>query len=91
MEGLSNPVKAIRMPYPPSGRDRRLGPGELEKLLESSSEEMNQVIRFALETAMRRGEIAGITWEMVDLKKRIVTFRKQKTDRKVLYSCLLLP
>ena len=82
MEGLTNPVKAIRMPSPPAGRDRRLGPGELEKLLEFSSEEMNQVIRFALETAMRRGEIAGITWEMVDLKKRIVTLPETKNGQK---------
>ncbi|AFS54371.1 phage integrase [Leptospirillum ferriphilum] len=59
MEGLTNPVKAIRMPSPPAVRDRRLGPGELEKLLESSFEDLNQVIRFALETAMRRGELAG--------------------------------
>ena len=82
MEGLHNPVKAIRMPSPPAGRDRRLGPGELEKLLESSSEELNQVIRFALETAMRRGELAGMTWEMVDLKKRTVTLPETKNGQK---------
>ena len=82
MEGLTNPVKAIRMPSPPAVRDRRLGPGELEKLLESSSEEINQVIRFALETAMRRGELAGMTWEMVDLKKRTVTLPETKSGQK---------
>ena len=82
MEGLHNPVKAIRMPSPPAGRDRRLGPGELEKLLESSSEEMNQVIRFAWETAMRRGELAGMTWEMVNLKKRTVTLPETKNGQK---------
>ena len=82
MEGLHNPVKAIRMPSPPAGRDRRLQPGELEKLLESSSEEMNQVIRFALETAMRRGELAGMTWEMVDLRKRTVTLPETKNGQK---------
>ena len=82
MEGLTNPVKAIRMPSPPAGRDRRLQPGELEKILEFSSEEMNQVIRFALETAMRRGELAGMTWEMVDLKKRTVTLPETKNGQK---------
>jgi len=82
MEGLTNPVKSIRMPSPPAGRDRRLQPGELEKLLESVSEEMNQVIRFALETAMRRGELAGMTWEMVDLKKRTVTLPETKNGQK---------
>ena len=82
MEGLYNPVKAIRMPSPPAGRDRRLQLGELEKLLESSSEEMSQVIRFALETAMRRGELAGMIWEMVDLKKRTVSLPETKNGQK---------
>ena len=82
MEGLHNPVKAIRMPSPPAGRERRLQSGELEKLLESLSEEMGQVVRFALETAMRRGEIAGMTWEMVDLKKRIVMLPETKNGQK---------
>ena len=82
MEGLTNPVKSIRLPSPPSGRDRRLQPGELEKLLECLSEEMGQVVRFALETAMRRGELAGMTWEMVDLKKRTVTFPETKNGQK---------
>ena len=82
MEGLHNPVKSIRMPSPPPGRDRRLQPGEQEKLLESSSAEMNHVIRFALETAMRRGELAGMTWEMVDLRKRTVTIPETKNGQK---------
>ncbi len=82
MEGLHNPVKSIRMPSPPAGRDRRLQPGELEKLIESSSEELSQVIRFALETAMRRGELAGMTWDMVDLKKRTVTLPETKNGQK---------
>ena len=82
MEGLTNPVKAIRMPSPPAGRDRRLQPGELEKLLESSSEELSQVIRFALETAIRRGELAGMAWDMVDLKKRTVTLPETKNGQK---------
>ena len=82
MEGLHNPVKSIRMPSPPAGRDRRLHPGELEKLLECLSEEMNQVVRFALETAMRRGELAGMTWDMVDLKKRTITLPDTKNGQK---------
>ena len=82
MEGLHNPVKSIRLPSPPAGRDRRLHPGELEKLLECLSEEMQQVVRFALETAMRRGELTGMTWEMVDLKKRTVTLPDTKNGQK---------
>jgi integrase len=82
MEGLKNPVKSIRLPSPPSGRDRRLQPGELEKILASVSKEMGQVVRFALETAMRRGELSGMTWDMVDLKKRTVTLPDTKNGQK---------
>ena len=82
MEGLSNPVKSIRMPSPPEGRDRRLKPGELEKLLDNSPEELGRIIRFALETGMRRSEIAGMTWEHVDLKKRVVTLSETKNGTK---------
>ena len=82
MEGLSNPVKSIRMPSPPEGRDRRLKTGEMEKLLENTTEEMGRIIRFALETGMRRSEIAGMTWESVDLKKRVVTLSETKNGTK---------
>lgn len=59
--GLGNPVQAI-IPSP-SGRgnswDRRLKPGEESFLLEASEQyggDLPHVIKFALETAMRRGE-----------------------------------
>lgn len=35
----------------------------------ASAEEMSHVVRFALKTAVRSGELPGMTWEMVDLKK----------------------
>ena len=79
MEGLSNPVKSIRIPSPPEGRDRRLKPGELEKLLDNSPEELGRIIRFALETGMRRSEIAGMTWKHVDLKNGWSRCPKRKT------------
>ncbi len=37
---------------------------------------------FALETGMRRSEIAGMTWESVDLKKRVVTLSETKNGTK---------
>ncbi|MHB1606044.1 MAG: hypothetical protein ACYCTV_06595 [Leptospirales bacterium] len=70
MSGLVNPVFQIRKPKLPPGRDRRLGAGELEKILTNTeSPHLLHIVRFALETAMRRGEIAGMTWEMVDRRK----------------------
>ena len=86
MEGLANPVKAVRLP---SGRgevrERRLSSKEEEKLLVACDEyggDLPCVVRFALETGMRRGEMASMTWANVDLKKPTVTLPETKNGEK---------
>ncbi|TIX46650.1 MAG: site-specific integrase [Mesorhizobium sp.] len=70
-----NPCRLIRRPKPPRGRDRRLAPGEEETLLAAADTGRNRWMRplivLALETAMRQGELLGLTWSNVDLDKRI--------------------
>ena len=83
MAGLVNPVSQIRKPKLPKGRDRRLLPGELDRILAASeSPVLPDLARFAVETAMRQGEIAGMTWPMVELKKRTVTLLETKNGEK---------
>ena len=83
MAGLVNPVMQIRKPKLPAGRDRRLLPGELDRILSASeSLILSDIVRFALETGMRRSEIAGMTWDQVDLKKRTVTLLVTKNGDK---------
>ena len=83
MGGLVNPVSQIRKPKLPKGRERRLLPGELDRIISASeSPVLSSIVRFALETAMRRSEIAGMTWETVDLKKRTVTLLETKNGEK---------
>jgi integrase len=83
MAGLVNPVMQIRKPKLPRGRDRRLLPGELERIVVASeSPVLSDVVRFAIETGMRRGELSGMTWQMVDLKKRTVTLQETKNGEK---------
>ena len=83
MSGLINPVSQIRMPKSPPGRDRRLIPGEIERIIDATqSLILPDITRFALETGMRQGEIAGMTWDMVDLKKRTVTLPETKNGEK---------
>ncbi len=83
MAGLVNPVQQIRKPAVPQGRDRRLRPGELERIVAASeSPVLSEVVRFAIETGMRRGELSGMTWQMVDLKKRTVTLPETKNGEK---------
>jgi len=72
---VQNPVRMIRRPVPPRGRDRRLNGDEEQILLRAAdagrSPYMRPLIVLAIETAMRQGEMLTLTWADVDLEKRI--------------------
>jgi integrase len=72
---MQNPVRMIRRPAPPRGRDRRLNGNEEQLLLAAAdagrSPYMRPLIILAIETAMRQGEMLSLTWSDVDLDKRI--------------------
>ena len=70
MESLQNPVKKALKPKVAKGRERRLEEGEEERLLKAAWPPFRPIIKFALETAMRRDEIASLTWDHVNLEKR---------------------
>ena len=56
-------------------------PGEIDRILAASeSAELQAVVTIAVETAMRRSELAALRWENVDLKKRVAHLPKTKTD-----------
>ncbi|MGC8592603.1 site-specific integrase [Acidithiobacillus sp.] len=73
------PTVNVRKPRLPQGRDRRLRLGEEQALLGALPPSMRAIVRFALETAMRRGEIAAMRWEHIDLKTRVLTIPETKT------------
>jgi len=81
MGGLINPVSQIRKPKMPRSRERRLLPGELEKISENSeSPLLADIVRFAVETAMRREEISRMKWDHADLNKKVLLIPQTKTD-----------
>ena len=75
MEGLSNPVKAIRKPKVSRGRDRRLTGDEEKRLLDYCStpdrKKLREAIRLAVATGMRRSERVGLKWADVNFEERI--------------------
>jgi integrase len=79
----TNPAKLVRRPPVARGRDRRLLPGEEMRLLDACSESharmLAPVVRFAIETGMRMGEILSLQWQHVNLPTRVVTLPDTKT------------
>lgn len=71
-----NPVRGVRKPSSGAGRERRLSPDEEKRLFEECGKSLNKnllpVVRLALATGMRQGEILGMQWEYVDFARRIV-------------------
>lgn len=79
-----NPMKNVRMPPKGDGRERRLSHGEEQKFLEAVRDYggyLPYIVVFALETGMRRGEIARLQWKDVNFKKRIAVARKTKNGQ----------
>ena len=82
MESLRNPVDLVRNPRLPPGRDRRLQGDEharLQTAAQACGGEIGSFIIWALETAMRRGEIAAMRWEHLDRKAKVLLVPETKT------------
>ncbi len=80
MESLQNPIELAAKPKLAKGRDRRLEQGEEEKLLKAANLTFQAVILFALETAMRREEIASLRWKNVNAESRYVHLPETKNS-----------
>ena len=69
-----NPVTMIKKPSSTQGRDRILNDEELGRLfieLEKISPWYKPLAEFAIETAMRRGELMSLLWENVNFVKSV--------------------
>ena len=74
---MVNPIPLVKKPASPQGRSRILSKDELDRLYKALTPRVKNantwilpLTKFALETAMRRGEILGLRWEHIDLQKR---------------------
>ena len=83
-----NPVRGIRRPKNPHPRDRRISDTEIAAILDALQFDGEQAstlrdvtavaFLFALETAMRQGEIWNLEWQDVVLEKRYVRLHETK-------------
>lgn len=89
----SNPMDGVRKPSPPASRKRRISQDEIDRIVlalgydggvpENQSQRVALAFLFALETAMRSGEILGLTWDRVSPKSVALPLTKNGDAREV--------
>lgn len=89
-----NPVKGVRRPRESPSRDRIISENELQRLmfalgyeydgkLDTVSSRVAAALLFAIETAMRAGEIAKLKWSDIQKRTAILYDTKNGTKREV--------
>ncbi len=82
---LTNAFKLVKAPSTDIKRDRRLEKGEIQKLFKASNKmyknknEYKLIILFAINTAMRLGEILKLEWKYVNFENRLISLTKEIT------------
>lgn len=83
-----NPVSDVRKPTKPPARDRLPTEDEIDRLTHSAGSDLSKATArsfhaflFAIETAMRAGEIVGLEWDKVDLVRRVARLTQTKNGR----------
>jgi integrase len=77
-----NPVCRVSMEREDNTRDRWLTEEEEARLLATAVPWVRDLILFATNTGMRRGEILGLTWAGVDFTRRTVTVLRSKNGER---------
>jgi integrase len=82
----SHPMRNVRRPPSSPPRDRIFSDDEIERMvlcfgddLKSISGRVGAAFLFAIETGMRCGEICNLTWERIDLTRRVARVAVGKT------------
>lgn len=83
-----NPMTGVRKPTEPPPRTRLPTADELERMAHVAGSDLStatgrayHAFRFACATAMRAGEIVGLTWDRVDMEARVAHLPITKNGR----------
>lgn len=84
----TNPLSDVRRPPKPQPRDRLPTEDEMERMAHSAGADLSKktarayhAFLFSCETAMRAGEVCGLTWEHVNLERRVAHLPFTKNGR----------
>lgn len=64
-------------------RDRVLSPDEYNRLFDNAPKHLQGILATGYYTGMREGEILNLTWNKVDLKKRLISLEAEDTKTKM--------
>lgn len=81
---IANPLVGVRRPPPNPARTARLTAEDEARLLAACAagpDWLAPIVRIALATAMRQGEIRGVRWEEVDLAGKTIRLSRTKNGR----------
>lgn len=88
----NNPIRGIHRPKNPRPRDRRISEKEIRHIKKAlffdgytvteQRHEIAVAFLFAIETALRQGEIWGLRWEDISLERRFLTLHETKNGTK---------
>jgi integrase len=73
-----NPIEGIKL-FKEIPRDRTLTDEEYPRLLEHCQPHIKPIVEFAYKSAMRKGEILGLTWEKVDFRNGFIILEAEGT------------
>lgn len=74
----SNPVSMVSKERVDNLRERWLTRDEERRLLNASPRWLQEIIVFALNTGLRRGEVVKLRWPDINISRRTLTLREQK-------------
>ena len=75
-------LTAIRKYQEPDGRLRYLsGEAEAERLLQACGDALRPLVVTALHTGMRKGELLGLTWDVVDMTHGFIRLKQTKNGK----------
>ena len=76
-----NPVKKVEKPKENEGRVPELSDEDEKRLLLACSPGIRPIVKFAIYSGLRQGEILGLTWDRVDIKGCLVYLDKTKSGK----------
>ncbi|MDD5108876.1 MAG: site-specific integrase [Candidatus Omnitrophica bacterium] len=81
-KATDNPMSKVKLFKVPDKRVRFLEKEEIDKLLSHCCEHLKPIVIVALHTGMRKGEILGLKWHDIDIKRNIIHLYDTKNGEK---------